>query len=46
MFEKPPLEKKGLLKPEGTIAATSGSFTVDPAFIWVAPTDVTYGHVG
>ena len=44
MFEKPPPEKKDPLV-KGTIAATSGSSTVDPGFIWVAPTDVTYGHV-
>jgi hypothetical protein len=43
MFEKPPPEKKEL---NVTIAATSGSSTVDPGVIWVAPTDVTYGHVG
>ena len=44
MFEKPPPEEKGP-SVKLTIAATSGSSTVDPSFIWVAPTDVTYGHV-
>ena len=44
MFEKPPPEKKEL-SDKATIAASSGSPTVDPGFIWVAPTDVTYGHV-
>ena len=46
MFEKPPPEEK-THSPDSdkTIAATSGSSTVDPGFIWVAPTDVTYGHV-
>ena len=46
MFEKPPPEvmwwwDKGLMK----FAATSGSSTVNPGFIWVAPTDVMNGHV-
>ena len=48
MFEKPPPEKN--IDPSDelsvTIAATSGSSTVDPGVIWVAPTDVTKGHVG
>ena len=44
MFEKPPPEEKNPSDKE-TIAATSGSSTVDPDLIWVAPTDVTYGHV-
>ena len=44
MFEKPPLEEKST-SDKRTTAATSGSSTVDPGFIWVAPTDVTYGHV-
>ena len=46
MFEKPPLEAMSLSdKGEIIFAATSGSLTVDPGFIWVAPTDVTNGHV-
>ena len=45
MFEKPPPERKVESSGKGTIAATSGSSTVDPGLIWVAPTDVTYGHV-
>ena len=45
MFEKPPPPVKKV-DPLGKVAnaATSGSSTVDPGFIWVAPTDVTYGH--
>jgi hypothetical protein len=47
MFEKPPPEENDNPSEElsNTIAATSGSSTVDPGVIWVAPTDVTYGHV-
>ena len=45
MLEKPPPEKKEVLLGAVAIAATSGSSTVDPGFIRVAPTDVTYGHV-
>ena len=48
MFEKPPPEENIDLTDElgVMIAATSGSSTVDPGVIWVAPTDVTKGHVG
>jgi hypothetical protein len=45
MFEKPPPEKNDPKELNVTIAATSGSSTVDPGVIWVAPTDVTYGQV-
>ena len=44
MFEKPPPEEKNP-SDKSIAATTSWSFTVDPEFIWVAPTDVTYGHV-
>jgi hypothetical protein len=46
MFENPPPEKNDTSEESiVTIAATSGSSTVDPGVIWVAPTDVTYGQV-